>query len=384
MELEYYLDTINQIARERYFGLQEALKYVEEHINNQGTLMHQLITFREAIIVEEDKNIPGINAILGSAYFEDFSHKKRLAICCIVAEICGESMKYHYLKGFENYNEQQTIFKDEPSLFKELREKEGNIDYELVKCTSLNIIYPGFNWMIYNGKYYEVDGHLPPKLLGHLWDVNNRDKIFVRINPNSVYTKETFPGLRLNEEELISPNPNWIRSLHIYNGKKEGCSFFLDDYDEHYLLDNKGDSVAKQKYLDRYFKKIKRLDIIAKRGNDGNLSMMLEELSFEMEDHGLLLGRCIHLDTDYRIGSSFEEARLNHLDCAINVYSGKSIKQRLEENLAHGEKVSKASPRIHLIRIDDIPFVELLNVALMFFRSTTLTREWIDSQFKQK
>lgn len=346
--------------------------------------MTELVSFREEILVEEDKNTPGINAILGSKYFEEYSYQKRLAICCIVSEICSESMKYHYLKGFEDYNEQQTIFIDEPSLFEELREKDGSLDYELLKCTSLNIIYPGYNWMIYNGKYYEVDGHLPPKLLEHLWDINNRDKIFIRINPHSVYEKDTFPGLVLNEEELIPPNPRWIKELRIYNGQKEGCSFFLDDYDDEYLRVNKGDYLAEQKYNDRYLKKVKRLDVIAKRSNDGNLSMMLEELSYEMEDHGLLIGRCIHLDTDYIIGSNFEETKLNHLDCAINIYSGDNIVKRMDENLAHGEKVTKANPRIHLIRINDIPFKELLNIAFLFFKSITLTREWVDSQFKHK
>ncbi|WP_054637879.1 hypothetical protein [Thalassobacillus sp. C254] len=60
--------------------------------------MTELVSFREEILVEEDKNTPGINAILGSKYFEEYSYQKRLAICCIVSEICSESMKYHYLK----------------------------------------------------------------------------------------------------------------------------------------------------------------------------------------------------------------------------------------------------------------------------------------------
>ncbi|WP_054637880.1 hypothetical protein [Thalassobacillus sp. C254] len=158
----------------------------------------------------------------------------------------------------------------------------------------------------------------------------------------------------------------------------------MDDYDDEYLRVNKGDYLAEQKYNDRYLKKVKRLDVIAKRSNDGNLSMMLEELSYEMEDHGLLIGRCIHLDTDYIIGSNFEETKLNHLDCAINIYSGDNIVKRMDENLAHGEKVTKANPRIHLIRINDIPFKELLNIAFLFFKSITLTREWVDSQFKHK
>lgn len=110
---------------------------------------------------------------------------------------------------------------------------------------------------------------------------------------------------------------------------------------------------------------------------------MLEELSEEEKESDILVGRCIHLDTDYTSGSNFDGVRLNHLDCAINLYTEESIKHRLEENLANGEKVTKAEPRIHLIRVEDVPFKKLIDIALLFFRSKSLTKEWISYQFKE-
>jgi len=72
--------------------------------------------------------------------------------------------------------------------------------------------------------------------------------------------------------------------------------------------------------LEYKIKGIRRLDVISKRKNDGNLSMMIEELSDKESDSGITIGRCVHLDKDNLIGTPFNFSTVNHLDLAINVY----------------------------------------------------------------
>ena len=44
--------------------------------------------------------------------------------------------------------------------------------------------------------------------------------------------------------------------------------------------------------------------------------------------------------------------------------------------------VENASFRTHLLRVEGVPLSALLDLATMFFRSTTLTTEWIADQFR--
>lgn len=109
--------------------------------------------------------------------------------------------------------------------------------------------------------------------------------------------------------------------------------------------------------------------------------MMIEELS-QIDTHGLLFGRCIHLDTDSKFGTPFEFAQLNHLDLAINIYEGEAANKRLGDNLAAGNVTTDASYRTHLLRIEGIPFKGLFGFVIAFFRSQTLISEWFEDQFR--
>ena len=168
-------------------------------------------------------------------------------------------------------------------------------------------------------------------------------------------------------------NPNWWKNLTIHNRAKEGASYILDDCSpkENY-----------RQYWELHIKNIKRLEVVAKRNNNGNLSMMIEELT-GIDNHGLMFGRMIHLDTDSAYGTEFEESKLNHLDLAINIYEGDIAKKRLEDNLAEGNKSTSASYRTHLLRIEDIPFKGLFGYVTSFLKSQTLVNEWFEDQFQQ-
>ena len=109
--------------------------------------------------------------------------------------------------------------------------------------------------------------------------------------------------------------------------------------------------------------------------------MMIEELT-DIDQNGLMYGRCIHLDSDAPVGTDFDNVILNHLDLAINIYEGNDAKQRLNDNLAGGNVTTDASFRTHLLRIEKIPFKALFDFVTIFFKSEILTNEWIDDQFR--
>jgi len=159
-----------------------------------------------------------------------------------------------------------------------------------------------------------------------------------------------------------------------YNRTKEGASYILDDCSPKENL---------QQYWELHIKKIKRLEVIAKRSNNGNLSMMIEEIT-DIDSHGLLFGRCIHLDTDSKFGTDFENSILNHLDLAINIYEDEAAKKRLDDNLASGQVTTDASYRTHLLRVEKIPFKALFGFVVSFFKSQTLINEWLEDQFPKK
>jgi hypothetical protein len=221
----------------------------------------------------------------------------------------------------------------------------------------------------FQGHYFLIDYCLNPS--GLAWVKGNfpNKPLYIRLKPFKVFDQRP-PG-RLFESILMPANPNWWKNLSIHNRQKEGAAYQLGE-DEY-----PGNQQALWEYK---VNNINRLEVIAKRDNNGNLSMMLEELT-GVDQNNMVFGRCIHLDTDHKPGTNFDDAILNHLDLAINVYEDENGKKRLTENLAHGQVTSDASYRTHLLRIENIPFHSIFGFVLIFFKSQTLVQEWFRDQF---
>jgi hypothetical protein len=56
--------------------------------------------------------------------------------------------------------------------------------------------------------------------------------------------------------------------------------------------------------------------------------MMLEEITDNPICNGYYIAKCIHLDSDNNVGTQFENAVLNHIDLAINVYSAEAFAEK--------------------------------------------------------
>ena len=114
--------------------------------------------------------------------------------------------------------------------------------------------------------------------------------------------------------------------------------------------------------------------------------MMLEELSEYKHptdnNQEYVIGRMIHLDTDAQVGAPFANAVLNHIDLAYNLYIDDEATARLGQELCAGEPVQNATRRTHILRIEGIPFSSIFKIAQSFFKSRTLTDEWIETEFQ--
>lgn len=363
---EYYL-FLEWLSTQK-IKIGESLFYTFENILNEANPdALEAVNFRGQFIGKHEENIALTYFIFG--HFTQYDTHKRIACICV-------GLEAEYIRGISNlkkqcelYSEDQLLFKTNPSLFHYVRDQEL-IDYSAIQRINDSEI------ICFNNKYGYIDGYVPLPTLS--WMSNNRpySPIYIRVNPHVVYSAQ--PPQRIYESQLVPPNPKWWHELSIYNRNHEGCSFFLDK------------SVDPEENMNEYWEyhcnKIRRLDVIAKRDGNGNLSMMIEELTEEKNivspTEKYIVSRMIHLDTDATMGTSFLDAKLNHLDLAINVYTEINAENRLLENLANGEKVTDASFRTHLLRIENINFSDLFDFAYSFFKSKILVDEWIKTQFR--
>jgi hypothetical protein len=106
--------------------------------------------------------------------------------------------------------------------------------------------------------------------------------------------------------------------------------------------------------------------------------MMLEELEQRSED--LMIGRCIHWDTEAPYDTSPAGATVMHVDLAINVYLGSQVRDRLEAKMNETQKV-KTPVRAHLLRVEKASLDILPLLSFMFFRSHLLRLDLFSNQF---
>lgn len=344
--------------------------YVENLISSSLDKVLNIIDIRKKIsCCSEFKNLGGY---LELGYFTAFESSDRIALFAFMFDV-GNALKTKLLRNvFKKYEINQPLFSGDTEFFNCIRKKSsGNLDLELIDTIFLENVQDS-EIFSRNGFFYKIDAHLN-KALYPLCKRNFDDSpIFIRLDPTIRYSSQPF--FQLNEEVLIPANPNWWENLNIHRRNKEGASYIL-----HPTEPKKN---SHQEFWEYKIKGIRRLDVVAKRNNDDNLSMMIEELSDKETDSEITIGRCIHLDTNDKFGTPFSSSILNHLDLAINVYEGKALKKRYDSNLAKGTKVEDATYRTHLFRIENVPLKSIFLFVLVFFQSKTLINDWFKDQFR--
>lgn len=369
MEIEIFYKKLEEVAEEIIKQGVSTHEYLEELIQKNDSTITDLINFRKEFVDSGDQEKVMPYLVIG--FFNKYSGIERITCFLLTFEIDEIRTKNSWKKRCELYSLEQPLFIKEPTLFDFIRKKDNeSFDLELIDFNYFEQINES-EIVKYRDSYSIVEYSLNPTILTWANATFSNKSLYVRLNPYEVYDQR--PDQKLFESILVPANPNWWKKLTIYNRTKEGASYVLDD------------CTPKEnplQYWELHIKNINRLEVIAKRNNSGNLSMMIEEIT-GIDHNGILIGRMIHLDSDNEYGHDFENAILNHLDLAINIYEGENAKNRLNDNLANGNRTTDASYRTHLLRIEDIPFKGLFGFVTSFFRSKILINEWFEDQFRE-
>jgi hypothetical protein len=285
--------------------------------------------------------------------------------------------KYHRLNSFKNYDESQPLFSSYPDLFsiiskhgkleyipaKELQYKGLCIDDAEVKFIAfayqkhlLEIPYVNVELIEYILKKYKCDFdlHVSPY---HIHNIENTQSCY--------------------EHGVIRPiDTKFMNCFILQKGFTGGL------YDFSYMNEDLKDN-------ETYYKSFKicqtplvgsqGLEVVVKNRNK-DMSMMLEELVINKFEN-ILTGYCVHLDILNAYNRDLTRMEVNHIDLAINIYETKDMEHRLHEKLSDGKKVTKASYRTHLLRLENIPFLDIIKIISLFMIPQCLVMDWINDQF---
>jgi hypothetical protein len=260
----------------------------------------------------------------------------------------------------EPYRSDQLLFKYEPELFRRVS-ASGRED--LVDLDALEPIagYAGFKTE--NG-YARLSRLLSPQIVSWAKEHYPKAKLFIRIDPHRFYQQQ--PKVLLNEMTIRPADPRWLAHLSLRSGMTDGAQYDLEP----------GELPTDQKrYWEYHVQNIRRLEFASRR-KGSYLSMMLEEVPDLQINRDLVSARCVHLDTEDPVGTPFGKVTMKHLDLAVNVYGGQNKTQRSKSRLFKG-KVTDATFRTHVLRIEEVPLSGAFSFSRMFFRSETLLDELV-------
>lgn len=300
----------------------------------------------------------------GDTFLTDITKELRDITSALIADLNYHQRLKYLENSLEKYSISQPLFKSNQALFSQTLNDELIPSTQFQKMLLKNIL------RLANGQYAYVDESLEPPLLQQLEDRGLT--YYVRVNPNYIY--ETNPPILIKEAAWRTPSPKWQNAIGIKPNQKDGFSYYIpEDVDR---------DTHPYEYMDRYFLHILRLEGEYKRERDGYFSMMVEELKEEKHpflDEYYIVGRMIHLDS-YEDGEKGLNAKLKHIDLAINLYTEDAALDRINERLENKGKEVKATYRSHILRLNNTQLSDIIAFST-FFESKCLQEEWIKDMF---
>jgi hypothetical protein len=263
---------------------------------------------------------------------------------------------------FAPYQSEQALFQRFPKLLARAR------DAELIHREECDAIFVDGTVALQSG-YARLDPLLPSAIIVELEHAYPTLQLHVRLDPG--YAQAQRPAKTLTEAVMSPASYGWWRNLGLYRGQQTGGLYCIDP-----ALPLPDEAEA---YIEFHRKGFRKLETIAQRRKPDHLTMMLEELQFY--DAGLLIGRCIHLDTSAPYDTAPDRAMVEHVDLAINVYTGEQLDLRMSSRMHDADKVD-ASFRTHLLRAERVPFGVLTLLSKVFFQSETLKGDLFKDQFQ--
>lgn len=317
------------------------------------------IRIRESVSDPSDRQ--KVEGLLLTGWFNGMPESDRVGSLLATLDVSHQIEERDLEIRCAKYRESDKLFQVHPSLLSNAR------DQELIPRAILTDVMDDGLVQTENG-YARLDAMLPSAIVNVLATVYPQAPLFVRLDPQKAWLQ---PAKQLLMETILVPaNPTWWRNLGLYRGAETGAQYVIDP------PGSAGDDI--NAFVEYHVHGLRKLETIAQRKEPQHLTMMLEEL--EERRDGLLIGRCIHLDTSAPVGTPPSEAKVLHVDLAINVYRGELAAERLSSAMNKAEKV-KTPVRTHLLRAEQIPFDVLTLLSFMFFKSHILRRDLFINQF---
>jgi hypothetical protein len=362
MDIEAYFRVVDELAAECLNGDVAPQDLIEEP-GERAAMVSDCVAFRCSLVdsAEEAK----LDGYLQMGFFRDGNRRERLGSFAFCFELQHALELLDAKRQCAPYSREQKLFVGEPGLFEQIRKREnGSPDFEMVDLAAVRP-YEGSTICALGHGFGKLVSFLSPGIVSWAKTKFPTIPIYVRLNP--YWFQKTKPQRLLTEATLVPANPRWLGDLSLRRGMKEFAAYELHDRSPRESL---------SEYKDYRMRGIRRLEVYAARRNDGYLSMLVEELPRPDEENGLMVARCVHLDTRDPVGTPLREVVVQHLDLAVNVYCGDDRKSRFAQTMQRG-KVQDATFRTHLLRVEGAPLESLFEFCAMFLRSAVLLDEWV-------
>lgn len=358
-EFEAYesnLDRLSDIVAQRDASVHEQLEY---QLAAKSVEAEQLLRVRTHMISGADQD--RVSGLLPTGFFRDLPSDQRIAAFLVSLDLADRTERRSLRSRFAKYQCDMPLFVGRADLLANARKQE------LIDFNALGEIR-GDGLVALSAGFGRLDPMLPASLVQTMATAYKGKPLFVRLDPQQTWMQR--PQQVLIETTLVPATPRWWRKLALRTRESTGGKYKLEP------PSSPADDL--EGYWEYYAKGIRRIETIAQREKTDYLTFMLEELQ-EVRP-GLLVGRCIHLDTDAGVGASPEVAPVLHADLSINVYEGSEAKDRLDSELRI-EKVG-ATFRTHLLRVESVSFDIAALWSHLFFVSRQLRRDLFSDQFQ--
>lgn len=358
IELEEYLDRVAKIARESVDLTDYVAKVLgQRYVIGDQTII-ECVDFRRTMLTLGDRDTLNWQQQLGF-FPAALPPDVQIGGYAFAADVVGAVLKLRMRTACAPYKRTDPLFSGSPALWTSVR------DGELIDFAPLTQELGSEVVKVPNG-FGQIADDLDPALVEWLRRANPTSPFFVRLAPDRFYGQK--PPMMLTEAVIAPGRFDALMKFDMYPGQRE--------YGEYVLQNDAVNPKNPTPFIDFNVGGLRRLEVRAQRRDD-IVSMMIEELPAPDAPDGLMVGRCIHLDTDAPNKTAIRDVKLLHLDLALNVYEGAVRDERFGTNLKDG-KVTDASFRTHLMRIEGIPLLTLLPICAGFLRSKSLLAEWFE------
>ncbi|MGM1023710.1 MAG: hypothetical protein ACQEXV_25025 [Bacillota bacterium] len=269
-ELEFYEQSIKDIAEGRKLDLLDTAEYLKEALLSEQEKIMKLVSIRKEYLSPQEG---GLVHFIGN-FFPQYKEDELITLTTMTVEISKASCVYHQIKSFEKYHPTQPLFQEHPELLEKLRKKSsGNPDLELIRLDAVKYKpfpnMPKYRTCKYKDSYLFFDSYLNTMVPFYLIQKYGTENLYIRLDPYHI--SKTPPPLIHEEEFIQPPNPHWIERLLIHPNQHEGTELFLPQYS---IEDIAGDEWKRQQWWEYQTKGIRKLQIVANMKNEGETSTL--------------------------------------------------------------------------------------------------------------